>query len=80
MFVACYFREIVDANADGGELIGTGWTLQQCTSACFAQYPVCVAVDYDVAEQMCFLQTSLSGRQWNDCCNRYEISCSCTRR
>jgi len=68
---------LVDANSDGGALLGI-MPEAACAQQCLDRYPECVAVDYRTSDQNCYWHDVGTGVQWNDCCNRYQISCERT--
>ena len=74
---ACFMKLLVDANSDGGALLGI-MPEQSCVQQCLDRYPECVAVDYRSADQNCYWHNVGTGVQWNDCCNRYQITCERT--
>lgn len=73
----CFVKLLVDANSDGGALLGI-MPEQSCVQQCLDRHPDCVAVDYRTSDQNCYWHDVGSGVQWNDCCNRYQISCEPT--
>jgi len=68
---------VVDANSDAGALFGI-MSETACAQQCLDRYPECVAVDYRTSDQKCYWHDVGTGVQWNDCCNRYQISCERT--
>ena len=74
---ACFLKKMVDANSDGGTLLGI-MTEQACAQQCLDRYPECKAVDYRTNDQSCYWHNVISGTQWNSCCNRYQITCTRT--
>ena len=68
---------VVDANSDAGALLGI-MSETACAQQCLDRYPECVAVDYRTSDQKCYWHDVETGVQWNDCCNRYQISCERT--
>ena len=74
---ACYMKKMIDANSDGGALLGA-MSEEACAQHCLDRYPDCVAVDHRKSDQNCYWHGAGIATQWNDCCHHYVIECSCT--
>jgi len=75
--LGCCVKEVKNANSDGGQQIGNGISVENCTRLCQDRYPYCVAVDYRVIDSACYFHTSASCgyTKWIADVNRYSVHC-----
>ena len=74
MASVCGMFEYLGHNGNGGENLGMVSSQSVCASLCYKD-PTCVAADFDRNSGVCYKHVTLTTRQRNPCCVRYERIC-----